>query len=125
MTLRNLRYAHSGALDDLGRVRDEVARGALLQYPACLATLGAQCARFELEADAAWAFGRARSQMEALVGPLEPPSAVPWLPALAARARRDRQAVALGYERLADVLEARGVTFLADQIRANAAGLLQ
>ncbi len=102
-----------------------MARGALLQYPACLATLGVQCSRFGLEADAAWAFARARAQMEALVGPLEPPAAAPWLPALAARSRRDQQALALGYERLADVLAARGVTFLADQVRSNAAAMVQ
>jgi hypothetical protein len=110
---------------DLDRLRDEVARGALFQYPACLATLGQQCLRFGLEADAAWAFAVSRAQMEALVGPMYPPPAAAWLPPLAARARRDSQAVALGYERFADVLAERGVTFLADQVRGNAAAVLQ
>jgi len=125
MTLRNLRYHRPAGLVDLGRLRDEVARGALLQYPACLATLGQQCLRFGLDADAAWAFAAARAQMEALVGPLVAPPPAAWLPPLAARARRDQQAVALGYERLADVFAERGVTFLADQVRGNAAAVLQ
>jgi hypothetical protein len=106
-------------------VRDEVARGALIQYPACLATLGQQCSRFGLDADAAWAFGRARAQMEAMTGPLDPPPPAAWLSPPAARARRDQQAVSLGYARLADVFASRGITFLADQVRANAAAVLQ
>ncbi len=124
MTLRNLAFAPAGALGDLARVRDEVARGALLQYPATLATLGRQCVRFGYDADAAWAFARARRAMTALAGPVLPPPAATWLPPLAARARRDAQAVALGYRRLADVFEARGVTFLAEGFRENAAAVM-
>ncbi len=124
MTMRNLTYAPAGALRDLRRVRDEVARAALLQYPATLATLGRQCLTFGLDADAAWAFARARRGMEALAGPVAPPPVASWLPPLAARARRDAQAVALGYRALADVFEARGVTFLADGYRENAAAVM-
>lgn len=124
MTGRNYLYAPVGALGDLGRVRDEVARGALLQYAASLATLGRQCLRFGQDADAAWAYARARRGMTALAGPLAPPPAADWLPPLAAGARRDAQAVALGYQHLADVFEERGVTFLADGFRENAAAVM-
>ncbi len=125
MTRRGLRYARAGALADLARPRDEVARGALLQYAACLSTLGQQCARFGLEADAAWAFHGAREDIEALAGAGSRPGPGTAQAGTAQRAEEDRRAIALAYQRLADVFGARGVTFLADQFRSNAAAVMR
>jgi len=124
-TFRNLAYGSRGALGDLDRVRDEVARGALLQYAGCLLTLGRQLASFGMEAESAWALRRARRLMVPLTGPLNPPPPAGWLSPVAAGARADQQAVGLGYLRLADVFDGRGVTFLATQFRENARAALQ
>ena len=124
-TFRGLRYARSGAVFDQDRLRDEIARGALIVYPSSFATLGALCLHFGLEREAARAFALARGQMEALAGPLSPPRMPVWRPPVVAAAEEDRSAVVLGFHRLADAFERRGVRFMAEQLRANAVALAQ
>jgi hypothetical protein len=124
-TYRGLLYAKSGAIFDLVRVRDEVARGALLHYPACFASLGGLCLKFGLTREAASAFSLARRQMEALAGRISPPGTAPGMPPELAAAETDRAAVVMGYHRLADVFEDREVAFMAAQLRGNAVALAQ
>ncbi len=113
-TYRGFVYAPAGAVTRLERLRDEVARGALLQYPGCFASLGVELARFGLARESAWGFAKARRAMAALAGPL---------PVRAPGAVADRFAVAEGYVRLADALEGRGATFLAGRMRENIAAV--
>jgi hypothetical protein len=132
-TFRGLLYARSGTVSDLVRLRDEVARGALLHYPACFASFGSLALRFGLTRDAARAFTLAGRQMEALA-PRSPRDGVPpsaeyyrglGMPAPLAAAEAGRAAVVMGYHRLADVFEEREVAFLAGQLRGNAVALAQ
>ena len=132
-TFRGLLYARSGAVFDLVRLRDEVARGALLHYPACFASYGAFALRFGMTGEAARAFVLAGRQMDALAprGPADavPPSAAYYrglgMADALATAEAGRAAVVMGYHRLADVFEGREVPYLAEQLRGNAVALAQ
>jgi hypothetical protein len=122
-TLRGFMYARRGAVFDLDRVRDEVARGALLHYPASMAALGSQLYRWGLMEEAAWAFGRGRRMMETLAGPVELPGVPGPASGPLARARYGRAALAAGFAGLADLFDSRGVVSLARVMRSNASAL--
>ena len=124
-TMRGLLYARRGAVFDLKRVRDEVARGALLHYPGCLAALGGQLFRWGLVEESAWAFGWGRVMMEALAGPVELPAVPDGYSSPLVRARIERAALAAGFRDLAELFEARGVVSLARVLRNNASVLSQ
>ncbi|MEK7477395.1 MAG: DUF2723 domain-containing protein [Candidatus Coatesbacteria bacterium] len=112
-TWRGLRYARAGAVFDLERPRDEVARDALLHQAFCFSTLGAQFLAFDgpsRAAEAAWAFGMARRLAEPLTGPL-PVRTAGFTPL--AVAITERNALAAGVLRLADLFAARDVAPLA------------
>ena len=114
-TYRGLNYARAGALADLVRPRDEVARGAMLQYPLCFSVLARQGFRFGMQDDGAWAIEIARDQMEALVGPLGEQEFVGAGPA--ATGPSGKFHIAEGFYRLADLFDGRGVRKLAGQYR--------
>lgn len=122
-TYRCLNYARAGALTDMGRPRDEVARGAMLQYPLCFSVLARQGFRFRMDSEGEWAIEIARRQVEALVGDLERNTRE--LAPGAARARADKFIVAEGFQRLADLFEERGVPGLAAQYRECARGIAE
>lgn len=120
-TYRGLNYARVGALTDMERPRDEVARGALLQYPLCFSVLARQGFRFRMDAEGKWAIAIARRQVEALVGRLG--AGGEELASDSARGRKDMFAVVEGFQRLADLFERRGVAGLAAQYRECARGI--
>jgi len=108
-TWRGLRYARAGAVFDLGRIRDEVARDALLHYAFCFSALGSQFLAFDgarRAGEAAWSYGAARRLAEPLTGPL--PVRTAGLPLLTC-AIVERNTLAVGMMRLSDLFLARGV----------------
>jgi len=125
MTFRNVLYAPSGAITDMKRVRDEVARGALLAYPASLSVVGSSSLRYGLVRESAAAYHRAAMLMRALAPGGECPDVPPPGSPEQARIMADRASIAFGYHRLADVFEERGVTFLAFMLRENASAVTQ
>ncbi len=114
-TYRGLNYARAGALADLVRPRDEVARGAMLQYPLCFSLIARQGYSFGMRDDGAWAIEIARRQMEALAGPLGSRGSAASAPPATGAAGKFR--VAEGFYRLADLFDGRGIRKLAGQYR--------
>lgn len=122
-SLRGLLYARSGAIFDLARVRDEVARGALLHYPGVMCALGAQLYRWGMYEEAAWVFGSGFTMMEPLAGPVSLPALSSGVPGYLARAQAARAALSGGFLEMADMFESRGVVSIARVMRNNASAM--
>jgi hypothetical protein len=136
MTFRNILYAPAGTVAVMKRPRDEVARGAFLAYPASFIEVGYSSLRYGLLNESLPMYRRAALLMSALAPGSEssrpaslgeaaaPPGEAAGGPALP-RIMNYRASIALGYHRLADVFEERGVTFLADNFRSSASAVTQ
>jgi len=104
-TWRGLLDHRAGAVFDLVRLRDEIARDGFLRYADCQLALGDQLRNCGAAAECASVYGRARRLLEPLAGgPLV---------ARGESAAAQRQALNEGYGRLAAAFAARGVDTLA------------
>ncbi len=124
-SLRGLMYGRPSALFDLDRVRDEVARGALMHYPACMSGLGQQLSNWRFPGEAAWALRQGVKFMEPMIGPIELPSMPRWMPDEVSGMQAAKAALSRSYLRLAEIFEARGVLSQVDVLRYNASVLSQ
>jgi len=122
-SFRGLLYARSGAVFDLSRVRDEVARGALLHYPGIMCALGAQLYRWGMYQEASWVFESGFAMMEPLAGPVSLPDLPSGVPGSLARAQSARAALSGGFLELADMFESRGVVSIARVMRNNSSAM--
>jgi len=122
-SFRGLSYARSGAVFDLSRVRDEVARGALLHYPGTMCALGAQLFRWGMNQEAAWVFESGFRMMEPLAGPVSLPAFPAGIPGSLARVQSARASLSGGFLELADMFEARGVVSIARIMRSNSSAM--
>jgi len=108
-TFRGVLYRRAGAVFDLNRVRDEMARDALLMYPASLGSMGTQCLHFGNFKEAAWAFHAGRPLIEALAGPTFLPGSTRAGPSFYGAAMLNRRAYASGYSSLAAAMRREGM----------------
>ena len=122
-SFRGLLYARSGAVFDLTRVRDEVARGALLHYPGIMCALGAQLFRWGMFQEASWVFESGFTMMEPLAGPVSLPALPSGVPGSLVRAQAARAALSGGFLELADMFESRGVVSIARVMRNNSSAM--
>ena len=122
-SLRGLLYARSGAIFDLSRVRDEVARGALLHYPGIMCALGAQLFRWGMYQEASWVFESGFTMMEPIAGPVSLPALATGIPGSLARVQSARAALSGGFLELADIFESRGVISIARVMRNNSSAM--
>jgi hypothetical protein len=107
-SLRGLTHDRVGALFDLDRPRDEIARDGLLHYSSSLVSLGLQLQHYgggKSDTEASWAYNRARKLLEPLTG----------LGSVAypGGCQGERIALELGYRRLSAIFRSRGVDALA------------
>ena len=122
-SFRGLLYARSGAVFDLTRVRDEVARGALLHYPGIMCGLGAQLFKWGMYQEAAWVFETGFTMMEPVAGPVSLPAVPAGEPGSLYRAQAARATLSGGFLELADMFESRGVVSIARVMRNNASAM--
>lgn len=70
-TLRGLSYKHVGAINDLERLRDEIARTAFLHYSLCMYGIGARLYDAGMADEAAWVLAKSVRLISPLVGKVE------------------------------------------------------